>query len=38
LMNSIIPSTFYTALVTPFVFLAVNGSFRLARVPQGGNA
>ena len=38
LMTSIIPSTFYTALVTPFVFFFVNGSFRIARVPQGGNA
>ena len=38
LLTSSVPTAFYTALVTPLVFLAVNGSYRLARVPHSGNA
>jgi rod shape-determining protein MreD len=38
MMTSVVPKAFYTALVTPLVFLAVNGSFRIARVPHGGQA
>ena len=38
LLTSAIPTAFYTALITPFVFVALEWIFRRYEAPQGGAA